>query len=218
MSEQNKKTVEVYEKNASSYLKSSELHDSLDVEKAKRKCEKLQNFIKKNIENFPKGSKAFEIGCGDGSNSEYIKNLGYDITASDVADDFINSAKSKGVKTIKFNVLEDEFPDKYSFVFCWRVFVHFTKEDALEIIKKVYDALDDGGIFIFNAINRETRDVDDEWVDFPNEYHMGVERYYKYFSKEELDENISKTNFQIQDFHKEGGDNSDKWLVYVLKK
>ena len=34
-------------------------------------------------------------------------------------------------------------------------------------------------------MNREIRNVDEEWVDFPNEYHMGVERYYNYFRKEE---------------------------------
>lgn len=32
-------------------------------------------------------------------------------------------------------------------------------------------------------MNREIRNVDEEWVDFSNEYHMGAERYFKYFSE-----------------------------------
>lgn len=85
-------------------------------------------------------------------------------------------------------------------------------------MRKVYDALEDNGIFMFNVINRKTKSVDSEWVDFSNEYHMGAERYYKYFDKDELDNIISKTNFKIYDYHTEGGENNNKWLVYVLQK
>lgn len=218
MSNENKKTIEVYEKNANIYLVTSIKHDSLDPDKAKRKREKLEKFIKTNIGLLPKGVKVFEIGSGDGSNAKYIEKLGYEVTASDIADDFIDAISSKNLKTIKFNVLEDEFIEKYFAVFCWRVFVHFTKEDATKVLQKVYNILENDGLFIFNAMNREIKDVDEEWIDFSNEYHMGAERYYKYFSEEELNEIITKTGYQIYDFRKEGGENNNKWLVYVLKK
>lgn len=218
MSIENKKTVEIYEEKAATYLKTTIEHDKLDEEKAKRKKEKLQNFIKENLEQFKKGSKVFEIGSADGENAKYIKELGYNITASDIADAFINETKSKVENTIKFNVLEDDFKDKYLAVLAWRVFVHFTKEDLDITLNKVHKALENGGIFIFNIMNRETKACDEEWVDFPNEYHMDAERYYKYFLKEEVDSLISKTDFKIKSFHMEGGDNKNKWLVYVLEK
>ena len=218
MSIENKKTVEIYEEKAATYLKTTIEHDKLDEEKAKRKKEKLQNFIKENLEQFKKGSKVFEIGSADGENAKYIKELGYNVTASDIADAFINETKSKIENTIKFNVLEDDFKDKYLAVLAWRVFVHFTKEDLDITLNKVHKALENGGIFIFNIMNRETKACDEEWVDFPNEYHMDAERYYKYFLKEEVDSLISKTDFKIKSFHMEGGDNKNKWLVYVLEK
>lgn len=145
----------------------------------------------------PKGAEVFEIGSGDGSNAKYIEKLGYDVTASDIAKDFINETKAKELKTIKFNLLEDESLEKYSAIFCWRVFVHFTKEDLFKSVQKIYNTLEDDGLFIFNAINGEIKNVDEEWVDFPNEYHMGVERYYKYFSEKDLNEIIAKTKFKI---------------------
>ena len=182
MSKENKKTVEIYEEKAATYLKTTLEHEKLDPEKAKRKKEKLQNFIKSNLEQFEKGSKVFEIGSADGENAKYIEELGYRVTASDIAEAFINESKSKVKNTIKFNVLEDEFKEKYSAVLAWRVFVHFTKEDLEITLNKVYNALENDGIFIFNIMNRETRSCDEEWVDFPNEYHMGAERYYNYFS------------------------------------
>ena len=218
MSIENKKTLEVYQKTAHLYLENSVEHDRLDPDKAKKKKETLEELIRISFESLPKGAKVFEIGSGDGTNAKYMESLGYDVTASDTADDFVEATRKQGLTTIKFDALEDDFPEKYFAVFCWRVFVHFTKEDALKIIKKVYNNLEENGIFVFNAINRETKEVDNEWVDFEGEYHMGVERYYNYFRQDELDDIISQTDFHVQDFHTEGGKNKNKWLVYVLKK
>ena len=218
MSIENKKTLEVYQKTAHLYLENSVEHDRLDPDKAKKKKEALEELIRISFESLPKGAKVFEIGSGDETNAKYMESLGYEVTASDTADDFVEATRKQGLTTIKFDALEDDFPEKYFAVFCWRVFVHFTKEDALKIIKKVYNNLEENGIFVFNAINRETKEVDNEWVDFEGEYHMGVERYYNYFRQDELDDIISQTDFHVQDFHTEGGKNKNKWLVYVLKK
>lgn len=218
MSIENKRTLEIYQEKAHVYLATSDEHDKLNPIKAKQKREKLEKLIKISFSSFPKYAKVFEIGSADGKNAKFIESIGFEVTASDTADDFIKASQNKGLKTIKFNALEDEFPGKYFGVFCWRVFVHFTREDVLKIIQKVYDTLEDGGIFVFNAINRETREVDNEWVDFEGDYHMGAERYYNYFYQKELDDIIKHTKFQIRNFYKEGGEDNNKWLVYVLKK
>lgn len=218
MSSENKKTVEVYKQTAHLYLANSAEHDRLDPDRANKKREELEKLIKESFAKLPEHSKVFEIGSGDGSNAKFIKSLGFEVTASDTAEDFIKATRKQGVHTIKFDALEDDFQEKYAGMFCWRVFVHFTKEDALKIIQKVYNNLEDGGVFIFNAINRETKENDNEWVDFEGEYHMGVERYYNYFLQEELDDIINQTKFKIETFYKNGGDNNNKWLIYVLKK
>lgn len=218
MSIENKKTVEIYKEKANTYLEISIKHDKLDPEKAINKRKKLNNFLKESFQSLPENSKILEIGAADGVNSKYLESLGYNVTASDIAEDFISASKNIGLNTIKFNILEDNFNEKYSGILAWRVFVHFTEEDIFDALKKSYANLETNGILVFNVINRETKDVDNEWVDFSNEYHMGVERYYNYFSKENLDNIILKTNFKIQDFHTEGSDNNNKWLVYVLKK
>lgn len=218
MSKENKKTVEVYKQTAHLYLANSAEHDRIDPDKANKKREKLEKLIKESFLTLPENAKVFEIGSGEGKNAKFMKDLGFEVTASDTADDFIEATRKLGVNTIKFDALEDDFPEKYSGMFCWRVFVHFTKDDALKVIQKAYDNLEDGGVFIFNAINRETKEIDNEWVDFEGEYHMGVERYYSYFRQEELDNIIHKTKFRIENFHKNGGENNNKWLIYVLKK
>ena len=218
MSCENKKTLGVYERCADVYLNNAIKHDNLDMIKAKKKKEKLEKFIKDGFSSLPIGSKILETGSADGANALYLKSLGYDVTASDVSNIFLEKIKDQGLRTIKFDCLEGEFKEKYNGIFCWRVFVHFTYDDVMKLLERVYENLNDNGIFIFNAINRETRDVDCEWVDFEGEYHMGEKRFYNYFRKEKLDDLISKTNFKIDKFFYEGGSSNNKWLVYVLKK
>lgn len=218
MSSENKKTLEIYERCADIYLENAIKHDSLDMVKAKKKKENLEKFIKDSFSSLLIDSKILEIGSADGVNALFIKSLGYDVTASDVSDTFLEKIKNQGVKTIKFDCLEDDFKEKYNGIFCWRVLVHFTYDDVMKLLEKVYENLENNGIFIFNAINREMRDVDCEWVDFEGEYHMGEKRFYNYFRKDDLDDLISKTNFKIDKFLYEGGSSNNKWLVYVLKK
>jgi len=218
MSKENKKTVEIYKEKAYMYIANSEVHDRLDPNKANKKREKLENLIKESFSELPKQAKVFEIGSGAGENAKFIKSLGNEVTASDIADDFINATQNQGLKTIRFDAIENEFPEKYSAIFCWRVFVHFTKEDAYKVLQKAYNTLENNGVFIFNAINREIKAIDNEWVDFEGEYHMGVKRYYSYFTKKDLDDMIAQANFQIKEFKMEGGENNNKWLIYILTK
>lgn len=218
MSVENKRTVEVYKKTAKEYISSSINTTEDEIIKAERKKEKLQKFIKESFSSLKKQSKILEIGSADGENAKYIEDLGFKVTPSDIAEDFLDAIKKLNLDPIKLDIVEDEIKEKYNGVFCWRVFVHFTKEDAKKVLEKVYNILEGDGIFIFNAMNREIRNVEDEWVDFEGKFHIGIDRYYNYYYQEELDNMIKLTGFNIINFHKEGGEFNNKWLVYVLKK
>ena len=217
-SEENAKTVAIYQKAASKYLDNSEVHTQLDAIKAEKKKKVLQDYLRTCFESIPEGGKILEIGSADGENARYLESLGFQVVPSDIADDFLQVMREKGLNPITFNLLEDDFPERYHGILCWRVFVHFTEEDAQRAIKKIHDALEDNGIFVFNVINREAKSVDQEWVDFPGEYHMGVDRFFHYYTKEKLDEFIQQSDYDVMDFHKEGGEEHNKWLVYSIRK
>ena len=218
MSLENDKTLKVYEKVAKNYLESTIKANDLYNEEAKRTKLELEKFIKETFKNLPSDGKILEVGSGSGELAKYIDSLGFNITPSDIAKDFLNEIKNKGLDPIKFNILKDKFKDKYMAILCWRVFVHFTNEDTLNALKRSYDALDNNGLFIFSVIDRNCKNVDSEWIDFPDVYHLGEERFFKYYSKEELDNIISETKFEIFDYKEIDVENGIKWLVYVLKK
>lgn len=218
MSTENKKTLEAYQMVAKNYLNSASLISMKYPEVVLKTDEKNKIFIKEVFKNVPRGSKVLEVGSGSGHKAKFIQELGFTVTASDVADDFLKAIKENGLEPIKFNLLEDNFKDKYQVIFCWRVFVHFTKEDALNALNRSYKALNNNGLFIFSTISRDCKNVNNEWIDFPDEYHLGMERYFNYYSKDDMDEIISKTKFKIFDFHEDLAENNIKWLIYVLKK
>lgn len=215
MSFQNQKTVEAYQKQAKRYIASVNQIDETNQEKAN---EALYRFIKKSLKHMPNDGKVLEVGSANGKLSAYFKKLGYDITASDVADDFINEMIENGLEPIKFNLLEDKLNKKYHCIICWKVFVHFTEEDTLRAILRIYGLLQENGILILNFISDELKNAKEEWTDFPGEYSIGADRYFRYYSRKEVDDIIAKTKFQISSFHEETGLEGQKWLVYVLKR
>ncbi len=218
MSEQNRQTLAVYERTAKRYMANSLAHAALDPEKAHQKLMRFRVFLGKTFSPLPEHARIFEIGSADGEAAKWLERIEFDVTASDVADDFIAAIADKGLKVVKFNALTDKFPGSYHGILCWRVFVHFTPKDAYAVMKKAYAALEERGRFAFNAMNRAARGVDEEWADFPGEYRMGAERYFHYYTEAELREIAQKVGFRIIDFHLEGGERRNKWLVFVLEK
>lgn len=217
MSEENRKTLAVYNKTAQTYLDNTIAHDSKKPKHAREKREQLAGKIRASFESLPTGAKILEIGSADGNNAKILESFGYDVIASDVAPAFIAACEKQGLKTIKLNALTDEFPDNLSGVFCWRVFVHFTREDIAAALARIYDALLPGGRFMFNVIDRATHDYDFEMKDFSGDYEMGAERYYAYYRKEEILNLIMKTNFKlVKEWHEHGGHND--WHCFVLEK
>ena len=99
MSKENEKTLEVYKEKAHLYLSNSIEHDKLDPIKANQKREKLEKLITSNFSSLSEHAKVFEIGSGDGANAKFIQNLGFEVTASDTAGDFIKATQNQGLQS-----------------------------------------------------------------------------------------------------------------------
>ena len=147
MSKENEKTIEVYKCFADKYIQNTFLKNNEDILAANKKEEHLQSFLLLSFSALPKSSSLFEIGAGSGDNSAFLSKQGFDVTASDIAPAFIHEIRKKHIKTIEFNILTDSFQKKYKGILCWRVFVHFTQNDAKTALSKIYNALENGGIF-----------------------------------------------------------------------
>ena len=49
-------------------------------------------------------------------------------------------------------------------------------------------------------------------------YHMGLDRYYHYFKESDISKIAIEARYEIEEISKEGGEENNKWLIYILKK
>ena len=186
MSIKNEKTINSYEKYAKEYVNQKNADSNDDV--IKQKHAMLSNCLK----GVPKSGRLFEIGSGSGEDAAYIQSLGYsNLTVSDAADSFINILRKKGFSPIKFNLLKDDFPEKYDFIHCWAVLMHFTKKEAGESIKKIYNALIDGGKVLFCV--KTSKDKAEGWKRLSEK---DGEIYFSFWSKDELELFLNQVGFK----------------------
>ena len=186
MSIENEKTINSYEKYAKEYVnqKNADSDDNI----IKQKHAMLNNCLK----GVPKSGRLFEIGSGSGEDAAYIQSLGYsNLIVSDVADSFINILRKKGFSPIKFNLLKNDFPEKYDFIHCWAVLMHFTKKEAGESIKKIYNSLIDGGKVLFCV--KTSKDKAEGWKRLSEK---DGEIYFSFWSKDELELFLNQVGFK----------------------
>lgn len=186
MSIENEKTINSYEKYAKEYVnqKNADFNDNT----IKQKHAMLSNCLK----GVPKSGRLFEIGSGSGEDAAYIQSLGYsNLIVSDVADSFINILRKKGFSPIKFNLLKNDFPEKYDFIHCWAVLMHFTKKEAGESIRKIYNSLIDGGKVLFCV--KTSKDKAEGWKRLSEK---DGEIYFSFWSKDELELFLNQVGFK----------------------
>ena len=209
MSTENDETIEVYEKFGQNYLDRNKKDSEADPHYLERRRFYLENTTK----DLPKDAKIFEVGSASGNEIKILESLGFtNITPSDIADFFIDHLRNEGFSPIKFNLITDEFPDSYDFIRCSAVLVHFKKDEAKAAIKKMFAALNPGGICSFSVKLKEGHG--EEWK---YDKDIGAKRYFSYWGKDELEDFAKGCGFVDIDIEQQGGIRAC-WLTCTAKK
>lgn len=192
MSRENDQTIEVYERFGDRYLERNQ-NDINNDPKARDNDDKHILQLKEYLKGLPKDAKIFEVGSAGGRDAKLFQSLGYkNIVVSDVANRFLKLLKEEGFSPIYFNLITDNFLEKYDFIYCWAVLVHFTKNEAKVAIKKMFEALENYGRL---ALCVQYRDgVKEDWVD--RDGKIGAKRYFSYWTKDELYECMVGAGFR----------------------
>lgn len=200
-------------------------HNNIDPET--EKWERLFNYVENQLKK-DKTKRIIEFGSGCGQLAYMLQSAGYDITSTDIVDDFLKEQNRIGIdKVKKYNFLIDNYDDIFDFkadlIVSWRN-PHLDMDDMKKLFDVVYSALSDNGLFIINFQNAE---VHPEAELLPNgtKYNYKIledkqtneKRFYAYFSKEDID-NLRKDLFEIEEYHNEGGKEQKNWHVLTLRK
>lgn len=187
------RTLEFYNKHAALYCSRGEQYNA-DARGIKDN-EARWDFLRKSLERLPKNAKMFEIGSGDGVDAKLINSLGYNIQTSDAAESFLLVLKTNGFAPVKFNVIDDDFPDSYDYILANAVFVHLTKPEVRATIRKVYDALNKGGRFVVTF--KQRFDKDNEWkANIPGTTEG---RFFSYWGIDEARIMLEDAGFKVID-------------------
>ena len=222
MSEHNKRTIDMYDSGgALEYLQ----HQEIDPET--EKWNRLFNYVEKQI-NKDKTKRIVELGSGCGQLALMLQSAGYDITATDIVDVFLNEQKRIGINKIeKYNFLLDNYGDvfksKADLIISWRN-PHLDIDDMKKLFEVSYNALTDNGLLIINFQNADI---------YPNakvlangtKYEYKIiedkktkeKRFYGYYNEEDIDL-LRKDLFEIVEHHTEGGKEKKNWHVFTFRK
>ncbi len=96
------------------------------------------------------GGFALDLGCGDGHDSKFLIDLGYEVTSVD------KESEHPGVVVtdIRDFIIE---PGKYSFITCNNVLPFLDSQDEVKVmIKKMIDGLKHGGVVHFTLFGKNS--------------------------------------------------------------
>ncbi len=94
----------------------------------------------------------WDIGCGPGQTTQYLRNLGIEISGLDASEKMIEQAKRiyPGITFRKGNILALEFEDKsIAGIVAFYAIVHFSEEQVVEAFREIFRVLQPGGVFLF---------------------------------------------------------------------
>lgn len=181
MHEFEKTTKESYDKTTGDYVK---------MGRGLRPMKEFKNFISR----LKKGSLVLDLGCGPGLDAEMFAREGFRVIGVDFSENMIESAKAR-VGSAEFKVMnikkldfEDEFFDA---VWANAIFLHIFKKDIPSVLNGVFRVLKKGGIFFVSV-----KEGDGEILK-PDPRYGNVEKFWSFFQKDEIENELKKAGFKI---------------------
>jgi 2-polyprenyl-3-methyl-5-hydroxy-6-metoxy-1,4-benzoquinol methylase len=122
-----------------------------------------------------KNVKILDIACGDGGIVYWLQSIGYKNSFGiDISEEQVNLAKSLGIENIEQYDLKEFLKTNkgWDVIFALDILEHFNKNEILDVLELIYNALNKNGILIIKTPNGESifgtrylyRDFTHEWI------------------------------------------------------
>lgn len=172
------------------------------------------------------GDKALilDIGCGVGSDAQFLASTGCHVLGIDLSEAMIAEAKRRvgGVEFQKADFRESNFPAAaFEGVWCSTVFHHVQLKDQQDFVAKCHGILKPAGVMYISTKRSGTNDNNEGWV----KEHFGaepgeqggieVERFVKKLSDETFKQLLEAAGFEIVRFKIWG---NKTWMDIFAKK
>ncbi len=210
-------TIKWYDENAPQYAKKSIEHSSID----KKQLDEFSSLI-------PAGGKVLDAGCGAGRDTNLFQEKGFDAIGLDISKNIIKAAQNSfpNARFIEGDILYLPFQNNtFDAVWAHAAIVHFDKDKQIKkALSEFFRTLKQNGVIHVLVRAREKAGKKSE---FKEDSISGQERYYRNFTKNELEEflsnsgfnniNITQYNESELDPNKRPGENIE-WLLALAEK
>lgn len=200
MSETNSRTVESYNAHVQEYIEGTP-HEVSGV---------VKEWLDNSLADVPKDSRILEFGSAFGRDAEYLAGLGYTVECTDATPAFVDLLQAKGFDARILNVITDDLPQALDYVLANAVLLHLTRDETSQVIKKVFNALNEDGKFAFTLKQGEG----EGW----SEEKLGAPRYFCYWTEPQIRELLEDTGFNELQISGEKATSNATWLQIVARK
>ncbi|MDD2766519.1 MAG: class I SAM-dependent methyltransferase [Candidatus Moranbacteria bacterium] len=165
------------------------------------------------------GAVVLDAGCAGGVKSKFLAERGFRVTGIDFAPNFIEIAKRE-VPEAEFHVLDirdiASMEKEFDGVVMQAVLLHFPKKEITGILRNTITKIKPNGI-LFLSVKEPREGQSEEEVEIENDYGYEYERFFSYFSKQELEDVLRKLGLDIElsDVHLAG---KTRWLQIIARK
>jgi len=147
------------------------------------------------------GDLVLDVGCGPGTKSKYLHEKGLKVFGIDLAENFIEIARRK-VPEGKFTAMDMQNAEKlekdFDGIFAQASLLHIPKKDAPEVLEKLVSKLKPGG-YLYVAVKEKRADGVDEETKTENDYGYEYERFFSYYTLDELKEYLHALDMELCD-------------------
>ena len=178
MDDTNNQTLAGYNKSVSKYIETSP--QTVDGD--------LKAWIDRNLSKIQLSAKILEIGSGTGKDADYFASRGYAMELTDASQGFVDHLVANGKKARLLNAITDDLGVGYDMVFADAVFLHFTRQQLKDVLKKVYAALKPNGRIAFSLKAGTGEEITERKLDVP--------RYFCFWEAKDITGLLMGTGFK----------------------
>jgi SAM-dependent methyltransferase len=160
-----------------------------------------------------------DVGCGGGVKSNYLSKRGLRVVGIDFSEKMIEIAKRE-YSSPEFILLNLDDVNKLDYlfdgVFMQAVLLHVPKVEVSEKIKNVVEKLKTNGL-LYIAVKEKRTGGKEEEVMVENDYGYSYERFFSYFSIDEIKSYVIDAKLEILSSSKNLYGNTS-WIQIIAKK
>ncbi|MDP9876716.1 2-polyprenyl-3-methyl-5-hydroxy-6-metoxy-1,4-benzoquinol methylase [Variovorax boronicumulans] len=108
----------------------------------------IEGAVRRMMQRVPAGGTVLEIGSGSGQDADFVESLGGIVRRTDAVQAFLDLQAERGKKGELLNVVTDALGGPYDAVLAMCVLIHVDRAQIAPVLRKVFDALAPGGVFL----------------------------------------------------------------------